>query len=346
MKDVTLQPVWCPIPGAIHAEADTVERLAVKWLDDFQPYSDEEERSRLLATRSAEIISRYAPGADVEKLVAAAVFLYLDFGFDDAFCDAPEVQSDPIAFFDAAEQYQCALEIQAPVPVVGSDRLRRYCTAQYRAAAQLRALATPLQCARYATYHRSWLAGVQAQITTNALRQPLNVSDYLRQRMLSSGGWTAFGQVEFTGPEIPCDELNTPAVRALAEMMIVVASLDNDQHSALREQARGEISPTIFRCVRQGGGTSSAAEATALRDRVLTRFLLLRDRVKRDASPALRLLIDNLGYIIAGNVEWGTRVARYHGLHLSDVSLRRHAGPTDSADSPPGIDAIDWWWTV
>jgi hypothetical protein len=93
--------------------------------------------------------------------------------------------------------------------------------------------------------------------------------------------------------------------------------------------------------------------AVALRDRVLRRFLVLRERVLPRASAELRRYLTDLGHGIRGNIEWGLRVPRYLSLGSAtagpgEVIPPEHIPwadhPLNTSDEPPPLPSITWWW--
>lgn len=86
-----------------------------------------------------------------------------------------------------------------------------------------------------------------------------------------------------TGLEMPGQELHRPVVRALTEMAILVAALDNDRHSLCEELSRGHTDQNIYAVLMRHRDLSvqEAAEAASrLRDRVMLRFLDVHERIR------------------------------------------------------------------
>jgi hypothetical protein len=52
---ITLPPLYCPFPLAIHPKAAEVEVGTVAWRDRFQLYRDETQRRRLIQARCATL---------------------------------------------------------------------------------------------------------------------------------------------------------------------------------------------------------------------------------------------------------------------------------------------------
>ncbi len=173
-------------------------------------------------------------------------------------------------------------------------------------------------------------------------------------RLLSSGGEPTFAMLELaSGLEVPAREMESPAVRALTEMAICVAALDNDRQSFRREVLRGHTGQNIYTVLvrRHGQSLSEAAvSASALRDLVFHRFLRLMARVRPRGSVELRSYLDGLRHGIRGNAEWGQMVPRYLSRGRLPDPLDDSAGfqwadrPADPAAAPPRVPTIAWWW--
>ncbi|CAM5726309.1 hypothetical protein SALBM311S_08003 [Streptomyces alboniger] len=71
-------------------------------------------------------------------------------------------------------------------------------------------------------------------------------------RLLSSGGEPTFALLELaTGARVPDRDLHRPAVRALTEMAILVAALDNDAHSLHKELTGGQADQNVYTVLMQ-----------------------------------------------------------------------------------------------
>ncbi|MFE6489238.1 hypothetical protein ACFVGN_40790 [Streptomyces sp. NPDC057757] len=116
-----------------------------------------------------------------------------------------------------------------------------------------------------------------------------------------------------TGAQVPDGELHRPAVRALTEMAIMVAALDNDRDSLHKEASRDRADQNIYTVPTAGRSLSlpqAVTEANGLRDRTLPRFLELHDRVRPTAGADLGVYLQGLRHWVRGNNERGMRVPR------------------------------------
>ncbi|MBE1537484.1 terpene synthase family protein [Actinomadura algeriensis] len=339
-----MPPIFCPLEAAINPARRAVERRAVGWLDGVGLCADARERAKVIATHSADFYSRFAPHADEDLLLPAVLWVYWGFAFDDACCDAGHYSARPAEFVPMALRVQRALE--RPVPASADDR---YAAAVHDIGTRFRWAGTPVQFQRFAAAHRGWLSGVAWQIADQARGHLPDLEDYLTMRLHSAGGEPTFAMLEIAaGAEVPAAEMDLPAVRALTEMAIAVAALDNDRHSLSREMGQNPTSQNIYTVLlgRNGGSLAAATRTAAgLRDRVLLRFMALREQLRPRLSAPGRGYVDGLAFGVRGNAEWGLRVPRYLGDDTA-AEVTWAERPMDDSTDPIPVPTISWWWDV
>jgi hypothetical protein len=349
VSEVELPPLYCPLESAVHPRVRRVEKRAVEWIGDSGMCADEREKAWVVATHSADFFARFAPDApDEDRLLAAALWVYWGFAFDDARCDSGPLSTRPAQFNALAGQVQRACETSS---AKGEDR---YIGALQDIVDRFRGFAPPTQVARFAHAHRAWLSGVAWQVGNQAVGRMPGLDEFLAMRLLSSGGEPTFALLELaTGAEVPDRDLHRPAVRALTEMAIMVAALDNDRHSLRKELARNQADQNLYTVLMQERGIAlqeAVDMANGLRDRVLQRFLHLHDRVRPTAGFDLAIYVQGLRHGIRGNNEWGLRVPRYLSRgHWPDereeMPLSWADAPSDTRPGPvEGAPSIAWWW--
>ncbi|MCP3802949.1 terpene synthase family protein [Allokutzneria sp. A3M-2-11 16] len=337
-----LPAVYCPLDGARHPEVSSVQRRAVEWLDQAGFCRDPAARTTALASSSADFYARFAPHAHVEGLLTAVLWVYWGFAFDDACCDEGELSADPAAFASLAGRVQRSLETPHDTDSIDSED--PFAAAVADIGSRFRATGSAVQVRRFVDAHRAWLFGVLWQIGNRARDHLPGLDEYLTMRLHSAGGEPAFAMLELANglDDIPEREMDSPRVRALTEMAIAVAALDNDRVSHAKEAGRGQTDQNIFTVLRhqEKCGPREAVElAVSLRDRILDRFLQVREHATRTASEPLRRYLADLGHGIRGNIEWGAHVARYR----DPAPLTWTEKPLVSSWTaiPP---SIAWWW--
>ncbi|MFD0205689.1 MULTISPECIES: terpene synthase family protein [Saccharothrix] len=336
-----LHPFYCPIDAAVHPRVDDVERDALAWVERVGLAADDRQRTLLRHTSSAEFYARFAPHADYDGLRIAVRWVYWGFIFDDRRCDTGRFGDDPVRFPPMAGAVQRVMD--APWCDPGGDRYARAVQDIVRSMYELR---TPTQARRFTEAHRAWLFSVTWQVADRSRGHLPDLADYTALRLQAAGGAPTIALLEIAnGPEVPGAEMDSPAVRALTEMAIMVASWDNDLHSLHRKLAESSAYPNLVTVLAHHRGLPrdlAAVEAVRLRDRVMARFLRLRETVTaRPISQALRIYLDGLGHAIRGNIDWALDVPRYRGLAAHPGFTEE---PSDPSPDPLPIPTVSWWW--
>ena len=351
---------YCPIEGARHTDAEAIERQCTAWLDAFGLYRTPSERKWFIGTFSADACSRCAPSADPEGLLLFSLWTYWAFAFDDVFCDEGEMSADPGAFGAYAGRVQRALEVACFSDARDHNRYRDddpYLAAIFDIGRRARELATPVQLARIIADHRRWLCGAQWQIGNRAKGVVPNIDDYFSLRISDGGGMVVGRWIEIANRvEIEGVEMDSPAIQALMEMATLVACMDNDLHSMSKEKEVGLADHSfagILAHHQKISAGQAAHQAMVIRDKVLLRFLELREQVRPSASAALDRYLDDLGHCIRGNIDWGMRVHRYvrhadrsseHGPLYAGEEPGWAENPLDNDKAPLPYPSIRWWW--
>ncbi|RDI63358.1 terpene synthase family protein [Nocardia pseudobrasiliensis] len=353
---ITLPPIYLPEPLHAHPSIDTLEARGLNWMRRYGFCDDPALRNRVIDSRTAHFFGYLCPHADPERLQPAVDWGYLMFVFDDAHCDI-DTGTDSSGILDLAVRIVRTLEVP------DADVLPRrhpFSAPIIDLARRLHEIATPAQIRRLADGHTTWLSAVAWQIATSA-SDAVTLGDYLFTRHLGAAAAPVLTLAQIAEREpVPEAECAAPAMRALFEMSVTAASIDDDLYSYARDLWLARHSPTpgpparslVTQYIdREGHGTEEALWACVeLRDRIVAQFFLLRDRVRPAASPSLRRYLDNLAGLIRGNYEWGVRVAdRYSNPDGSHPAATRTIGTvsdTPAAVGPPGIPAIDWWWYI
>lgn len=336
-QELTLLPFYCPIEPALHPAVADIESRAAAWLDrmDLPGVS----RKRLLGTRSAEFFCRFVPGGVAHNVYAASLWVYWGFAFDDTRCDTGALSASPTRFLPEANRVQQALENPSR-----TDLTDPYAIALHDIGARFRGCATPTQVRRFTEAHRRWLLAVAWQVANRATDVMPDLDTYLQMRLGTCGGPPTMAMLEIgLGEEVPSSEMDSPRVRVLTDCASLIAGLDNDLHSYRKERLLGQTEQNVVTVLRQEWECSleeAVHTAVAMRDRLMSLFLRLADRVRRGGSGALRSYVDCLGHGIRGNIDWALRTPRYQGLGSPGWSER----PLDPRLDPLPYPAVSWWW--
>ncbi|GAA2685426.1 MULTISPECIES: hypothetical protein [Actinosynnema] len=323
---------YCPVEPAINPHVGVTEVRATEWLDRVGLGADPRLRAEVVRLNVAEFFARAAPEADDEPMQVAVrwacwahLFLRERGGDEDFMTTAGEVQR--------------ALEV--PWHAVAEDR---FALALQDIALAMHGCASGQQARRFADAHRAWLFTAAWQASLDSMGLAPSLDDHVMMRLNAASGAPTAALLEIAvGEEVPAHEADSPPVRALSEMAVLVTGWDTDLHTGggvvevLAEQGRTSVE-------------RATEQARAMRDRVLMRFLDLREQVLiGPVSEALRGYLASLGHAIRGNIDWALGAPRFVGFTEAPAVPGQRGrewadSPTDADPSPLPIAAIAWWW--
>jgi hypothetical protein len=283
-------------------------------------------------------MARFAPTAAPERLKIISCWNYWGFAFD-GYLDGDLPEDFPVV----VARVQRALDI--PAPVISDDK---WTASLQDVGNMLRSLGTPSQVRRFVKAHQAWLFATVWRDSNHAIGRLPSLDEYLSLRVLDAGGEEVFQLVAFAEDlKIPGDEMDSLLMQALIESATLVAGLDNDRHSFVKEDREFLCAQHLFSVLMQERGISlkeALWQGCKLRDRVLRRFLCLQDRVMTVGSAHSRTFAQLLGQGIRGNLDWATANTRY-GQTAESYCLTDT--PIDGDPAPPaGAPSIAWWWQV
>jgi selina-4(15),7(11)-diene synthase len=343
---IEVPTAWCPIPGGIHPRWEQVHADAVDWMSRHRIHRDERHRLRNAASGAGELAARVAPDGDEEALRIYARFLMWLFSFDDAYCSEGEYGRRPQDLVNVTARMLRVAETPHPDLMFDGDP---WTSALRDIRLSLDELASPVQVTRWVTALRMYLFTQVWEASHRRHGTIPDLNDYLAARIFSGSLDVCASLLDFLhGHELEMTEARRPGVRALTEMMAILVSVDNDIMSYHKENSRsGDPQRMLDVLMRSQGRTLDEALRTtvAMRDRILVRYLALRDDVTNSASPALLGYLRGLDGWIRGNLDWGRTCARY--LNPEDpITLPTDFAtvPVDDSPAPLPVPSISWWW--
>jgi hypothetical protein len=338
--------LWCPLPEALHPAWRRMETAAAGWMRRFGLAADSAQEDRFAAIGAGELGARVTSRAvDVEHAQFAADNLLWLFAFDDTFCDEGAYSHDPgrmallvADLLGTAETGRPRSDL--PLMVALADLRRRI----------VGGLGTQVQAARWShslydyLFYQVWEAGHRAAGTVPDL------DSYLYARICNGSMPVCVAWLDIAnGYQVPEDELQSPPVRALSEMCCAMVGYDNDIMSHWKETLRSGDGINLIDVLahkRRRPPGQVLAEALALRDRVLARYLHLRDQTLPNLTEPTRRYIADLDAWIRGNLDWGMNSHRYrHPMHPADLPATPIAAAPTSTDTTP-ISGITHWWSI
>lgn len=343
-----LLPFYCPFESAINPAADAIERRCVEWVDRFELYQDEAQRSRLIATNTAEIYSRALPDSDEERVADLAKWLYWGFATDDLLYDNGPTSVRTADF----------LAVGAPLVRVAEEPRARfaweppYTDALRDLATAVRRHATPGQWLEWGQMARAWFFGMAWDVANAERGTPPSLNDYLMMRM-HTGGIASFittlsiaNRIELA-PAIA----GSSTVRAVLEAWSTLALVLNDLMSYAKETRNGDNSSNIVSVIAHERSCSPAdavPEAHALCDRIAAVFLALREKLLEGADEVMLTYLGGMEHSWRGILDWGFRSSRYTGGDGPGPALVTFPGwaaePPDMSLEPLPYPSVAWWW--
>lgn len=354
---VEIPPRYCPLPTTTHPGSDKLAEGGAAWLNGFGIGTSEAAAQRMRGNDCAGFYGRIMPHAPVERLQLAVDWCYLMFTFDDICCDEGPASTRTGQFVELAARMLRVLEAPSYHP---GKRADPFLPAVRNLALRGREWGTDTQVRRVVEGHRAWFFGVLWEFGQRVRNVTPSLDDYAHMRQHTAGGTATTCWLEIiNGVEIPGHEMDSPAVRALAELAFTIAAWDDDLFSYGKELWFDQVQPTASQCrlnlvdilaLERGHSTEQAMhEAVNLCNRLTHRFVELRDRVLLSASGPLRDYLEHLGLLLRGNIEWGLKAERYRNPDgrspgaVSTVGSWTDSPPVDGSQPPP-IPSIAWWW--
>lgn len=353
---IDIPPRYCPLPSALHPSVASLQSRGAQWLNGYGLCTEDRQRARMLGNDCGGFYGRIIPDANIDRLQLAVDWCFLGFVLDDVMCDEGSPSASIGPFADLAAKSLRVLEV--PTAEVG-DAKDVFIPPARDIARRTKAMATPTQVRRAVDAHRAWYFGVLWEFGFRSTKTYPAIDDYAYMRQHAAGGLSTICWLEIIdGAEIPESEMSSPQVRAVSELALTTAALDDDLFSYGKEQwiARADPAKTdpnlnmVDILVTVHGYTVDAAllYVTELCNRLTLRFIQLRDRIQVKASAPLNDYLRHLSHLLRGNIEWGLRAARYSdpdGRSPAAVSTSITWTETPPADSdPPPIPSISWWW--
>ncbi|MEU9006033.1 hypothetical protein [Streptomyces sp. NPDC048551] len=347
-----LPAFYCPLPrDLVHPEAKEVEARAVAWLDSFGLYPDPVERAWGLATHSADFSCRVIPEGDAEAVLLFTQWNYWANAVDDwQDSGAAEVRTAAVAehgvrLLRTLENPAAAVLPDGPVTRALTDLVDR-----------THALLTPFELRRFIEGTRDWLLGAAWQAARAEAGGMPGPNEFAAMGGLANGTrfsltWSDVAR----GVRLPADVLYSPALQVLTDAAGFVVSADNDLFSYDKDDHLEPPELNWVNVIARAEGCPPAGavpSAVALRDRVMSLFLRLRERLREGAGPELARHLEGLGQYVAGSIAWQSRAPRYasprnrHALPDPEArfELRYADTPSDPSTRPPALPALARWW--
>ncbi|WP_280269641.1 terpene synthase family protein [Nocardia wallacei] len=350
----SLPPFYCPIPPVLNPNLARVTERAWRWTERVGLYRTDADREWGRATHSGEWACRLIPEPSAEDVaVLFARWNYWLFAVDDLLDE--DAVGDTATTVSAGHTIEFAWRMIRGIEHPGA-RLDRPGADLVPAT---RAAVSAVQWQRITRAVRDWMLAATLEAATTERASLPALDDYLAVCAEGSGFRFFFGWMEIgAGVEVPPERLYAPGPQALAHLAGTIIRIDNDLMGYRKGDHLDPPAQNIANILVRHRGCAlpdAMAEAAALRDRLMLRFLQLADRIGGSPAcgPALRRYIAGLGHTIRANLDWGNTAPRYasprnHHAH-PDPTATCGISVTDAAPAPPtgpprDAPAVAWWW--
>jgi hypothetical protein len=276
-------------------------------------------------------------------LQAAANLLFWLWAFDDIKCD--EFRPGQAA----GQQVLLLCDLARAAEAPGDPSASPFTAALHDLRRQLQAVASPAQVARWADSKQPYFLANTAIAMHQSRKIIADPDTYIALRIHSGAVKPCLMLLDVAdGYELPADQMERPDVKALSEMVCTLVGWDNDLLTYHKEIRRGGADHNLITVLARSQHLpvpDAVATAAAMRDRVLSLFLRLRDQVTADASTELQRYLTGLQAWIRGHLDWGMATARYRNpADPADLPYTLALTPRDHTPDPLPYPSITWWW--
>ncbi|MEV6669313.1 hypothetical protein [Streptomyces sp. NPDC051162] len=335
-------PFYCPIPPAAHPRLREIDDASVDWMLERELDTPPHQRQRLVRCDFGGLTARTMPYGQTGPLGVVAKLHSVLFSLDDAVCDEAGATAHGLAHVTS----RIMRVLEAPTPQWPDDTPH---------AAALRAIrtelvehATPRQLRRWTEGMRTYLSGLVWEAACRRDRALPSLSDYAAMWMRAIGMAPSTALMDVAGGyDLNDHDLDRPEVRALTEMTWTLVAWDNDFYSRNKEIQRAGDNLNLIDVLAQERDCEPARaqeEAMAMRDRVMTLFLRLRDQLWPRAGVELRCYLVALAHFVRGHLDWASACARYADPYGAAVARWWKSEPSDDSLAPLPVPSIAWWW--
>lgn len=347
--DVVLLPFYCPFDPAINPNAAAIERSCIEWIDRFELYGSDAQRSQLISNKAAEIYARALPDAPAERVADVAKWLYWGFATDDLLFDNGPTSVRTGDFLAIGAQFVRICE----EPRARFTREPPYTEALRDLVLAVRTHSSPRQMIDWAYTARAWFFGMAWDVGNAERGAPPSINDYLMMRMHTGGllNWVTTLNIA-NGLELAPSQESSSTVRALTEAWATLTLFLNDLMSFAKERKNKDNSSNLLPVIAHERGCAvgeAVPEAYDLCNRLAILFLGLRAQLLRSGDPTMQRYLESLEHTWRGILDWGFSIPRYMGGgDPGTAPLQIFPGwvtePPDVSTEPLPYPSISWWW--
>ncbi|MFD5428690.1 selina-4(15),7(11)-diene synthase [Streptomyces sp. NPDC127084] len=336
--ELSVPPLFSPIAPAIHPNHSGIDVQTAAWAETFRIGSAElrdEPAGRSFGSLCARILPE---GSDQVVSVLSDFMLWLS-----AVDEVPERHGadDMVGLLHrlvrVAQNPEAPMMDDVPLAAGLRDlrlRIDRFCTAG--------------QSARWGDALREYFFAVVWEAAHLRAGTLPTLGDYTLMRLYHGATSVMLPLLEMGHAyELQPHERDHPSVRAAAESASFITTWDRDVFSYHQQRVgtgteAGHLN--VLRVLEQEQGLApddALGLAVRQRDRVMTLFLRLSERLAERGSPQLRQYLRGLACYVRGAQDWGLSSSP----ELLSVFTFTDT-PADDRHEPLDIPAIAWWWDL
>ncbi|MGW8782603.1 terpene synthase family protein [Streptomyces sp. NPDC055796] len=336
---------YCPLPAEVCPETERMRERTLQWAQRFDLGQGDAQRTRMLALNSSVFSAHMYPHATGELGQALS-----DYGawawIPNDLTGSGHPVGDILVALGRWESIMCfpdsSPESASPEDFDPLDVPLR------EVFARLRDLMSAVQWERFRSEQQLWLYQMAREAALLERGVTLSVNDYLVMRIGSAGGFAASGYIDAVeGIELSERQWARRDVRAATGAAVLVGALDNDRYSYYREHNLPVKKQNLFHALlgeHPGDSVEEAVtKAVAIRDRLMSLYLRLREQILQDAPQDLHRYMTGIDLVVSGNINFGMKTARYL-LPDSPYTVSRVDKPSDPTPDPLPYPALAWWW--
>ncbi|MFJ4656931.1 hypothetical protein ACIP5Y_37185 [Nocardia sp. NPDC088792] len=308
------QELWCPMRSSVHPMMESIEADSMLWLEGHGVMPAD----RVAAFRSGApgtLGSFTYPRGTREGTQLASDFITWLFAFDDLYCDANRIGSDPVEFSELIGDMIEVLEApgsadshELPVARALHDLDRR-----------VEAMGSAVQWRRWADDTEKYLLAKLWEAGRRSAKSLPPLASYVHMRRLGGANVACLMLTDISlGCEVPAEVMCSPNMSELVKAAADLADLDNDLLSYARESGPDEEFPIngVTSAALHGARDTAAAIACVLEfrdDRMRTLLDMSAHFAEPLGSPAAEFSRGVCDWVV-GHIEWIMKSGRYSRL--------------------------------
>ncbi|MFJ4836245.1 hypothetical protein ACIP79_41110 [Streptomyces sp. NPDC088747] len=354
---IQIPPLWCPLDLRVRDAVATIDARTLSWLERHG--IDERSLQRATATDTGFLACSWAPDGTDDGVQLLSDWLMWALLYDDYYCDAGPHAARPATFntITARMMTRAVYPVTAPTGDMAFDAFAATLADLMR---RIYTLAEPSLAHLCALAHYEWTIGTMCGVSDRSADTVRTMEDHLIIRPMDGAAILAGHLIEVAdGTVLPAHERVRPEVQAFTQAAGILLTIPTDLTSYTREHHQQSLESNIIHILAVQHSLS-AQEATykacTLLETVMEFFVAMRQRLRKNASSAMRQYTDQMANLVRGTYEWQRALPRYTTvLDLPDQAdspvVRPETALHDITSTQTRVfeekpAPIAWWWEL